>query len=170
MIVMEPATLLWVLAASLMLVGLAGTVLPILPGVPLMLLGMFIAAWIDGFSRIGPFTLTVLAVLTLVAVVVDLVAAGFGAKRVGASRQAVLGATLGAVVGFFLGLAGLILGPFIGAVAGELLARRQLTRMGTQAAVNVGFGAWIGFVLGTVAKLAVAFTMLGVFAAAWYFQ
>lgn len=170
MIVMEPATLLWVLAVGLMLVGLAGTVLPILPGVPVMLLGMFIAAWIDGFARIGPWTLALLAALTVVTVVVDLVASGFGARRVGASRQAVLGATLGAVAGFFLGLVGLIVGPFIGAVAGELLARRQLTRKGTQAAVNVGFGAWMGFVLGTVAKLAVAFTMLGVFVAAWYFE
>jgi uncharacterized protein YqgC (DUF456 family) len=165
---MEPSVLLWVLAFGLMLVGLAGTILPILPGVPLMLLGMFVAAWIEDFARIGPWTLSILAVMTLLAVVLDFVAAALGARRVGASRQAVLGATLGAVAGIFLGLPGLILGPFIGAVAGELMARRQLTRTGTQAAMNVGVGAWIGFVVGTVAKLAVAFTMLGVFAAAWY--
>lgn len=165
---MEVSVLLWVLAVGLMLVGLAGTVMPLLPGVPLMLLGMIIAAWIGDFTRIGPWTLAILAALTLLAVVVDLGAAALGAKRVGASRQAVLGAGVGTVVGIFLGLPGLILGPFIGAVAGELLARRRLTRAETQAALNIGIGAWIGFVIGTVAKLAVAFTMLGVFAAAWY--
>jgi uncharacterized protein YqgC (DUF456 family) len=166
--VMEASVLLWVLAIGLMVTGLAGTVLPFLPGPPLMLLGMFIAAWSGHFTRIGPWMLSILAVLTLLAVAVDLVAAALGARRVGASRQAVLGAAVGTVVGIFFGIAGLILGPFVGAVAGELLARRQLTRVQAQAAVNVGIGAWIGFVIGTVAKLAVAFTMLGVFVAAWY--
>jgi hypothetical protein len=167
---MDASVLLWVLAICLVLVGLAGTVLPFLPGPPLMLLGMLVAAWIGNFARIGPWTLSILTVLTLVAVIVDLVAAAFGARRVGASRQAVLGAGVGTVVGIFLGLPGLILGPFIGAVAGELAARRRITRAGTHAAVNIGIGAWIGFVVGAVAKLAVAFTMLGVFAAAWYIE
>jgi uncharacterized protein YqgC (DUF456 family) len=166
--VMEASILLWVLAIGLMVTGLAGTVLPFLPGPPLMLLGMFIAAWIDHFARIGPWTLSILALLTLLAVIVDLVAAALGARRVGASRQAVIGAGVGTVVGIFFGLPGLILGPFIGAVAGELLARQRLTRTEAQAAVNIGIGAWIGFVIGTVAKLAVAFTMAGVFIAAWY--
>lgn len=165
---MEAAVLLWVLAIGLMVTGLAGTLLPFLPGPPLMLLGMFIAAWISHFARIGPWTLSTLAVLTLLAMVLDLVAAALGAKRVGASRQAVIGAGVGTVAGMFFGLPGLILGPFVGAVAGELLARRRLTRTEAQAAVKIGIAAWIGFVIGTVAKLAVAFTMLGVFVAAWY--
>ena len=165
---MEVSILLWVLAIVLVLAGLAGTVLPALPGVPLMLLGMFIAAWIGDFTRIGPLALSLLAVLTVLAVVVDLVAALLGARRVGASRLAILGAALGTVVGIFLGLPGLILGPFIGAVAGELLARKRWTRNEAQAAVNIGIGAWFGFVVGSVAKLAIAFAMLGVFAAAWY--
>jgi uncharacterized protein YqgC (DUF456 family) len=165
---MEASVLLWVLAFGLMLVGLAGTVLPMLPGVPLMLLGMFVAAWIEHFTPIGPWTLAILAMLTLLSVVFELVAAALGARRVGASRLAVLGAAVGTVVGIFLGLPGLILGPFLGAVTGELLARRRITPAEAQAAVNIGIGAWIGFVVGTVAKLAVAFTMVGVFIAAWY--
>jgi len=166
--VMEVSSLLWVLALGLILVGLAGTLLPVLPGVPLMLLGMIIAAWIGDFTRIGPWTLAVLALLTALSVLLEFGAAALGARRLGASRQAVLGAAVGTMAGMFMGLPGLILGPFVGAVAGELLAQRQFTRVQTRAAVKAGAGAWIGFIVGTVAKLGVAFTMLGVFAAAWF--
>jgi uncharacterized protein len=158
--VME-TTLLWVLAVALIAVGFAGTVLPVLPGIPLMLLGMVVAAWIDDFTRIGALTLVILALLTGLSFVVELAAASLGAKRAGASRQAVTGAALGTLLGVFFGLPGLILGPFAGAVAGELIARRD-----APAALKVGVGAWIGFAVGAAAKLAVAFTMLGVFATA----
>ncbi len=159
---MDTSLLLWLLAALLILVGLAGTVLPLLPGIPIMLLGMLIAAWADDFSRIGWVTIIVLAVLMALSFVIELVAAALGAKRVGASRAAVAGAALGTALGFFFGLPGLILGPFVGALVGELVANRDATR-----AVQVGIGAWLGFFVGTVAKLAIAFTMLGVFLAAW---
>jgi uncharacterized protein YqgC (DUF456 family) len=89
---------------------------------------------------------------------IELAAAALGARRVGASREAIAGAALGALLGLFMGVAGLILGPFIGAVVGELMARRN-----TSQAMRAGVGAWLGFVVGTIAKLAVAFTMLGVF-------
>lgn len=159
---MDTSVLLWLLAALLVLVGLAGTLLPLLPGIPLMLAGMVIAAWADDFTRIGWVTLTMLAVLTALSFVVELVAASLGAKRVGASREAIAGAAVGTAVGFFLGLPGLLLGPFVGALLGELIARRDPTR-----AVHVGIGAWVGFLVGTIAKLAVAFMMLGIFLAAW---
>jgi uncharacterized protein YqgC (DUF456 family) len=161
-------TLLWILAIFLVVVGFAGTVLPALPGIPLMLLGMVIAAWIDDFTRIGVLALVILGVLTVLSIVIDFAAAAMGAKRVGASRQAIIGAALGAALGFFFGLPGLILGPFAGAVAGELMARRRLAREDIHAATKVGVGAWIGFAAGSVARLAVAFTMLGVFATAWF--
>jgi uncharacterized protein YqgC (DUF456 family) len=159
---MDSSLLLWLLAGLLVLVGLAGTLLPLLPGIPLMLVGMILAAWADDFTRIGWVTLVILAVLTALSFVIELVAAALGAKRVGASRQAIAGAALGTALGFFLGLPGLILGPFVGALAGELMARRDPAQ-----AVHVGIGAWVGFMLGTIAKLAVAFMMLGVFIAAW---
>lgn len=159
--IMDTTVLLWVLAGILMLIGLAGTLLPLLPGIPLMLIGMLVAAWAEDFTRIGWVTLVILGVLMALSFVVEFVAAALGVKRVGASRQAVTGAALGTLLGFFFGFAGLLLGPFIGAVAGELLARRDAS-----AALNAGIGAWVGFVLGAVAKLAVAFTMLGVFIAA----
>lgn len=154
-------TLLWILSLALIAVGFAGTVLPALPGIPLMLLGMVIAAWIDDFTRLGTVTLVILAALTALSFLVELGAAALGARRVGASRQAISGAALGTLLGLFFGLPGLILGPFVGAVAGELIARRD-----AQAALKVGVGAWIGFAVGAAAKLAVAFAMLGVFATA----
>jgi uncharacterized protein len=162
--VME-ATLLWVLAGGLMLVGLAGTVLPMLPGVPLVFAGMLLAAWIDGFSRVGAATLIALGLLTLLSFVVEYVAAALGARRAGASRQAMLGAAIGTFAGLFFGLPGLLLGPFVGAVIGELVARG-----GTSRAVGVGVGAWVGFAVGSIAKLAIAFTMIGVFIAVYVFN
>lgn len=159
--IMEMTTLLWVLGAVLVLLGLAGTVLPLVPGIPLMLAGMLLAAWAEDFTRIGWGTLVLLAVLTALSLVVEAMAAALGAKRVGASRAAILGAALGALFGFFAGFIGILVGPFIGAVAGELLARPGASR-----AVEVGVGAWVGFLIGTVAKIAVAFVMLGVFVAA----
>jgi uncharacterized protein len=160
---MNSSLLLWLLAAVLVLVGLAGTLLPLLPGIPLMLIGMLIGAWADDFTRIGWVTLAILATLTALSLVIELVAAALGAKRVGASRAAIAGAALGTAFGFFLGLPGLILGPFVGALAGELFAHRDPRR-----AVHVGIGAWVGFMIGTIAKLAIAFMMLGVFLAALF--
>jgi uncharacterized protein YqgC (DUF456 family) len=159
---MDTALWLWILAGVLVLVGLAGTLLPVLPGIPLMLVGMLIAAWADEFTRIGWVTLTILTLLAAFSIVIEAAASAMGARRIGASRLAILGAALGALFGIFLGLVGLVLGPFIGALAGEFAARRDGHR-----AIDAGLGAWIGFVVGTVAKLAVAFTMLGVFLAAW---
>lgn len=162
---MDSTVLLWVLAGVLMLVGLAGTLLPLLPGIPLMMIGMLIAAWAEDFTRIGWVTLVILGVLMGLSFVVELVAAALGAKRVGASRQAVAGAALGTLVGLFFGLPGLLVGPFVGAVAGELAARQD-----AGGALRAGVGAWLGFIVGTVAKLAVAFAMLGVFVAALVFD
>lgn len=155
--------LLYVLALLLVLAGLAGTLLPVLPGVPLIFAGLVAAAWIDGFERVGFWPLLFLAVLTLLSVLADLIATLLGAQRVGASRLALWGATLGALLGLPFGLPGVILGPFVGAVLGELYSRRDLRQAGT-----VGLGTWLGLLLGSVAKLAIAFTMLGVFAIAWW--
>ncbi len=159
---MDP-TVLWIIAIALMVVGLVGTVLPGLPGVVAIFGGMLLAAWIDSFEKIGVATLVLLGVLTALAFVIDIVASLLGAKRVGASKQALIGAALGAIVGLFFGLPGLLLGPFVGAVAGEYLARQQLDQ-----AARVGVGTWLGLLVGVIAKLALAFTMLGIFAAAYF--
>lgn len=161
---MTTQILLYVLAAILIVIGTIGTVLPALPGVPIVYVGMILAAWAGDFSHIGWPTLTILGVLTALAVIVDLLASVLGAKRVGASGWALFGAAAGTVIGLFLGLIGLILGPFVGAVAGELIAGSTLKR-----STIVGVGAWLGFIFGTLARIALCFTMLGVFAVAYLF-
>lgn len=158
---MDATLLLWLLAAILVLAGLVGLLLPIIPGVPLVFAGLLVAAWAEDFAYVGTGTLVLLAVLVGLAYVVDFAATAMGAKRFGASKRAVVGAALGALVGIFFGLPGILLGPFIGAVIGELSAQRGLRDAG-----RAGLGATLGLVLGVAAKLALAFSMLGVFAAA----
>lgn len=161
---MDPNLVYWPLAFILVAVGLAGLVVPVIPGAPLLFLGLLIAAWVEGFAYVGVGTVAILAVLALLTYGVDLWATMFGAKRFGASRRAIIGAVAGLVVGFFLGLPGVIFGPFIGAVIGELLAQR-----GLEQAARSGFGATIGLVLGAALKLALAFAMVGIFLVARFF-
>ena len=155
---MDWTLLLWLLATLIVVTGLAGTVVPALPGVPLVFAGLFLGAWIDGFERVGWVTLGVLAVLALVAWLVDFLAGAAGARYLGATPRAFWGATLGAIVGIFFGLAGMLLGPFIGAMIGELSGGRNLVQSG-----RAGLGAWLGMVVATAVKLALVFLMIGIF-------
>ena len=157
---MDPATVaLWLLALILVLVGIAGLVLPGLPGAPILFAGLFAAAAAEDFSRVGSWTLVALGVMAALTYAVDFGATALGAKRFGASRRAVIGAALGMLAGLFLGLVGILVGPFVGAVLGELSKRRSLPE-----ASRAGFGATLGLAIGAAAKLALAFSMLGLFA------
>lgn len=164
---------LYILAAILIIAGILGTILPALPGLPLMFIGMLLAAWVDDFQRIEIWVLVVLGLLTAVSFLVDFAATAMGAKKVGASRMAIAGAMIGMVVGLFMGIVGVFIVPFIGAVIGEMLHRRQWSREQwsrehVSESAKVGLGTWLGIVLGIVLKLGLAFTMLGVFVVAWY--
>jgi uncharacterized protein len=143
----------------LIAVGLAGAVLPALPGLPFVFGGLWALAYAGDYARVGTLTLGILAVLLVVGLLLDFIAGSLGAKKFGASPQAVAGSLIGAFVGVFFGLPGLILGPFLGAVLGELKAQRSVE----QATIS-GVGAWIGLMLGIVAKLVIALVMIGVFA------
>jgi len=156
--------LTWIIAILLVAAGLAGLVLPALPGPLLLFAGLLLAAWAEQFVYVGTWTLVVLAVMAALALLADFVAGAFGAKRYGASPRSVAGAALGAVVGIFFGLPGLLLGPFIGALLGELSARRDLAAAG-----RAGWGATIGLVLGIAAKLALGFAMVGLFLVVRFF-
>jgi uncharacterized protein YqgC (DUF456 family) len=149
---------LWGLSVLFVLVGVAGLLFPVLPGAPLLFAGLFMAAWADGFAHVGTWPLVLLGGMALLTYVVDFAASAFGAKKFGASREAVLCAVVGAAIGIFFGLVGVIVGPFVGAVIGELTVRRNL-----HAAGRAGFGATIGLALGAAAKLAMAFAMVGMF-------
>lgn len=156
---MELTFLWYVIAGVLIVIGLAGTVLPALPGVPIMYAGMFLAAWAGHFEQVGAATLILLGVLATLSVALDFIAGALGASRAGASRRAQWGAFLGAIVGVFFGVLGLIVGPFVGALAGQLTSGS-----GVEHATRVGLATLIGLLLGAIAKLAISFTMLGVFA------
>ena len=151
-------TVLWIVAVLMIVVGVVGTVMPALPGVVLVFGGIALAAWIDGFARISGWTVGVAAVLTVLAFAADYVAAALGAKKAGASMLAIAGAALGTVAGVFTVLVGLVFMPLLGAALGELIAQRNLWRAG-----KVGVATWLGLLVGTAVKVAIVFTMVGMF-------
>lgn len=117
-------TFLWIIAVLLILVGIAGTALPALPGVPLIFIGMLLAAWINDFQLISMLTIIVMAIMTVLAVVVDYIASALSAKRAGASKQGIIGAAIGTLAGLFVGIWGLLFMPLVGAAIGELISHK----------------------------------------------
>jgi uncharacterized protein YqgC (DUF456 family) len=158
------AVVLWLAGVAVAALGLAGVVLPGLPGAWLIVAGLAFIAAADGFMRVGVPTLVVVGAIGAASYGIDFVAAGLGTRRAGASPRAMLGATLGTLAGLFFGLPGLVVGPFAGAVLGELSVRRDIRQAG-----RAGVAAWIGFVVGMALKVAAAFVMIGIFAFAWLF-
>jgi uncharacterized protein len=154
-------TILWILSAALILAGLVGTVLPVLPGTIFVLGGIVLGAWIDDFSRVSMTTVVVVSVLALLAWGFEYVAGLMGAQKAGASKQALLGAAVGTVLGLFMGLVGVLFMPLVGATVGEYLAQKDQKR-----AVKVGIATWVGIMVGLIAKVVLAFIMVGIFVAA----
>jgi len=157
-------SLLWLLSAALIAVGIAGTVLPALTGTVFVLGGIVLGAWIDDFSRVGWGVVAAAAVLAVIAWALDYAAGLLGARKAGASRQAIFGAALGTVAGLFMGLVGVLFMPLVGAALGEWLARRDHGQ-----AVKVGVATWLGIMVGMVSKVVIAFVMVGLFVAALIF-
>ncbi|NII11886.1 DUF456 domain-containing protein [Oleiagrimonas sp. C23AA] len=155
---------LYVLSVLLVLAGLAGAILPALPGIPILFGGLWLAAWVDGYQHVGGGWLAVIAVVGALALLVDFLAGVIGAKRVGAQPAALWGSALGTVIGLFFGLPGLIFGPFLGALAGELCSGSSVLR-----SAHVGVSTWVGLLLGTLTKIIASFVMLGIFGGAWLF-
>jgi len=148
----------WIVAVLLMIVGLAGTVVPGLPGTVLIFAGLILGAWLDGFRHVGGLMIIVLGVLSVTTYIIDAVVVGIATKAVKASGFALAGATLGTFLGIFTGFIGLIFLPFVGAVLGEYIAQKDLARAG-----RVGVATWIGMALGVAGRIALGFTMIGVF-------
>jgi uncharacterized protein len=148
-----------VLVVALMVAGLVGAALPVVPGTPLILAGALLYAIATDFTPVGAGRLVVLAVLALLGGVTGALAGSLGARRAGGSRRAVAGALLGLVAGFFIGPIGLVAGPVAGAILGELSAARPWRE-----SVRAGLGTLLGLVAGAVAHVAVAGMMVGLFA------
>jgi len=153
---------LYALAIALILGGLIGTVLPTLPGIPMIFGGLWLAAALDDYQHLGVSWLIVLGILAAFGVAMDFIAASLGAKRVGASSMAIWGASIGTFIGMFLGIPGLILGPFVGALAGELISSKSVLR-----SAHVGVGTWLGLLFGTLVKLVLSVVMVALAAGVW---
>ena len=149
---------LWIISAALILIGLAGTVLPLLPGTLLVWAGILVGAWIDDFTRVGITTVVIISVLAVLAWALDFVAGLLGAKRAGASKLALIGAAVGTVVGIFMGLVGVLFMPLVGAAVGEYWAQKDQQR-----AAKVAVATWLGLMLGMIAKVVLSFVMVGIF-------
>jgi len=156
--------LLAILCSVLMIVGLIGVFAPILPGLPLAWLGFFIYAIGTGFERINVPTVIVFFVVMVLILVIDFLAPMLGAKKFQASKWGILGAFLGLIVGIIaFGFWGIILGPFIGALVAELIARRQL-----KGAFKPAVGTLVGFIAGALLKVVYLLIMGGFFIASWF--
>ncbi|CAM8668499.1 Protein of unknown function DUF456 [Comamonadaceae bacterium] len=153
--------LLWLLCVILIVLGLAGTVLPVLPGTLLVWAGIVLGAWIDNFEKVGLVTVAATSVLALLAWGLDYAAGLLGAQRAGASKMALLGAAIGTVLGLLMGLVGVLFMPLVGAAMGEYFARKDEAH-----ALKVGLATWVGIMVGLLAKVVLAFVMVGVFVAA----
>jgi uncharacterized protein len=174
----DPIWLAWAGVVAMILVGIAGTVLPALPGTVLVLGGIVWGAWLDDFTRVPVWVVVVCAVLAALAWATDYVAAMMGAKRVRASGWAIAGAAAGTVAGIFTGFIGLLFMPLVGAMAGEWWALRGQRNLvpsvadhtaDGKRALEVGFATWLGMMIGTAVKLALTFVMVGAFVAAYFF-
>lgn len=154
----EQSLVLWIIGAVLALTGLCGMLLPFLPGAPFLFLGLLFGAWAEDFRYVGPGTLLVLAALAALTYLVEFAASILGVKKYGGSNRAMFGAALGGIVGMFFGLPGILLGPMVGAVLGELSLQRTLDQ-----ASRAGFGTVVGMAVGMAGKLAIGIAMLGLF-------
>ena len=154
----DQSLILWIIGTILTVTGLSGLLLPIVPGAPLLFMGLLFGAWAEDFSYIGVWTLLLLAIMAALTYVVEFAASILGVKKYGGSNRAMIGAALGGFVGLFMGIPGILVGPFVGAVIGELSLQRRLDE-----ASRAGFGTVVGLALGVAGKLAIGIAMIGLF-------
>lgn len=156
------ACVVWIAALALIAAGFAGTIVPAIPGLPMIAAAGWLIAWNGGYAEVSGWTVVLLVVLAVIGVVVDTVAQTAGAQRAGASKAGIIGSVVGTAAGMFMGLFGLLFMPLIGAAIGEFWAKRNLMHAG-----RVGIATWIGMVAGTAVKVALAFTMTGILVGAY---
>ena len=147
--------ILSIIAIACGIVGLLGTVLPVLPGTIVSYLGMLLIAFRPN-SEISLTMLIIWGVLSVAVIVMDYILPAFLSKRFGGTKAGSTGATIGTILGIFGGPIGIILGPFFGAVIGELMAEK----LSFNEAIKVGVGSMLSFLVGTFFKLVVGGLML----------
>ncbi len=147
-----------ILTVVLLTVGLIGSIVPVIPGPLLILIGAFVYAWHTGFTTVNWAIIGILAFLALLSQGLDYLATVIGAKKFGASRWGMFGAFLGGIIGLFAGIVGIIIGPFIGAFLLELFRGKSIN-----SSVKIGFGTLIGFLGGTIGRFVIAVIMVVIF-------
>lgn len=152
----------WVTSIVLIAAGFAGTIVPAIPGLPMIAVAGWLIAWNGDYAEVSGWIVALLVALAVIGVVVDTVAQTAGAQRAGASKAGIIGSIVGTVAGMFMGLFGLLFMPLVGAAVGEFWAKRNLLHAG-----RVGVATWIGMVAGTAVKIALAFTMTGILVGAY---
>jgi uncharacterized protein YqgC (DUF456 family) len=149
----------WLIAIMLMAAGLLGTVLPVFPGTTIILFAAVLHRIMLGpMKSIGWHAIAALVLLTLISYALDFASGYWGARRFGASKWGILGATIGAIVGIFFGIIGLFIGPVIGAIAGEFIAGKKMIAAG-----RAGWGSLLGTLGGMIGKLVIALAMIIIF-------
>lgn len=153
--------ILLIFGILLMLIGIIGCLVPVLPGPPLSFIGLLLLH----FSRFGQFSNTLIIILgtvTVVVTILDYIVPIWGTKKFGGSKYGTRGATVGLIIGLFLGPLGMILGPLIGAFVGEMIFKDDINY-----AMKAGFGSLLGFLTGIGLKLAASSVMTFFFIKEW---
>jgi len=153
--------ILLILSIILMILGIIGCLVPVLPGPPLSYLGLILLHFTK-FADFSSAFLIVMAAIAVVVTILDYIVPVWGTKKFGGSKYGTRGAAVGLVIGLFLGPPGIIIGPFIGAVAGELIFKDDM-----KYAIKAGFGSLLGFLTGIGLKLAASFIMTFYFVKEW---
>lgn len=148
---------LYGVAFLLILVGVAGTIVPALPGIPMIFAGAWLIGYMENYQYFGWGTLIALGVLTVISLIIDWVSQTMGAQKAGATKLGLSGAFLGTIIGIPFGLVGIFLFPVFGAFIGEMIGHRDMRKAG-----KVSWATWIGMIAGIAAKLAIAFIMIGI--------
>ena len=148
---------LYGVAFLLILVGVAGTIVPALPGIPMIFAGAWLIGYMEDYQYFGWGTLIALGVLTIISLIIDWVSQTMGAQKAGATKLGLSGAFLGTIIGIPFGLVGIFLFPVLGAFIGEMIGHRDMRKAG-----KVSWATWIGMIAGIAAKLAIAFIMIGI--------
>ena len=148
---------LYGVAFLLILVGVAGTIVPALPGIPMIFAGAWLIGYMEDYQYFGWGTLIALGVLTVISLIIDWVSQTMGAQKAGATKLGLSGAFHGTMIGIPFGLVGIFLFPVLGAFIGEMIGHRDMRKAG-----KVSWATWIGMIAGIAAKLAIAFIMIGI--------
>ena len=153
-------TLWWTLIILLIVVGVIGTFVPLLPGTTLILAGAVVhkLVFTEGPHALSWWVIGGMFVLMIVSYAIDFISGAVGAKYFGATRWGAVGGLVGAIVGIFFGLPGIFIGPLVGVLAGELIGGKQLVAAGKST-----WGTLLGTTAGMIAKLVIAMVMVGMF-------